>query len=248
MADKAIRELPVAPELYDDSLLVVEQQKEARSIKGELIRRFAREATADYAEQAKASAGAAAESEERTKTSAEMAAKERRAIEDMTVSAESLLPGSVATAEKTATGESFSIRFGIPRGDKGDIGPVGPTGPRGPQGIQGPAGGQGLQGAQGPRGATGEKGDKGDKGEPGAQGEKGDKGDPGERGPQGIQGLPGPQGPQGASGITVQINGMFTLSGDAEGNLWAYYNDEDTPPAFEVDASGNIYYIVTDAA
>ena len=67
------------------------------------------------------------------------------------------------------------------------------------------------------------------------KGEKGDKGDKGEK------------GDTGASGITVPASGMFTLSGDTEGNLWAYYNDSDTAPTFETDTDGNIYYITPDA-
>lgn len=60
------------------------------------------------------------------------------------------------------------------------------------------------------------------------KGEKGDKGDPGE------------------NGVITPINGFFTLAGDAEGNLWAYYADTDTPPNFETDEEGNIYYVTPD--
>lgn len=82
---------------------------------------------------------------------------------------------------------------------------------------------QGPPGIQGEKGEPGEKGDTGEKGE---QGEKGDRGD---------------------SGVTVPVNGLFTLSGDADGNLWAYYADGATSaPEFEVDDDGNIYYITPD--
>lgn len=84
----------------------------------------------------------------------------------------------------------------------------------------------GPPGIQGPQGERGEKGEKGEKGDKGDKGEKGDTG---------------------ASGITVPSSGMFTLSGDTEGNLWAYYNDSDTAPTFETDTDGNIYYITPDA-
>lgn len=84
----------------------------------------------------------------------------------------------------------------------------------------------GPPGIQGPQGERGEKGEKGEKGDKGDKGEKGDTG---------------------ASGITVPASGMFTLSGDTEGNLWAYYNDSDTAPTFETDTDGNIYYITPDA-
>ena len=56
MADKTIGELPAASEVYDDSLLVMEQQGEARSVQGALIKKYAREATAAYVEEARKSA------------------------------------------------------------------------------------------------------------------------------------------------------------------------------------------------
>ena len=69
MADKTIGELPVASSLNDDSLLVVEQQSQARSIRGELIASFAKSAAGadvqravDAANAAQQSASAAAES------------------------------------------------------------------------------------------------------------------------------------------------------------------------------------------
>lgn len=48
MADKRIGELPIAPELYSDSLLVAEQQGEARSVRGEVLAGFASRALDDY--------------------------------------------------------------------------------------------------------------------------------------------------------------------------------------------------------
>lgn len=57
-----------------------------------------------------------------------------------------------------------------------------------------------------------------------------------------FDGPQGPQGPPGESGVVTPTNGFFTLAGDADGNLWAYYNDTDNPPSFEVDDDGNIYY------
>lgn len=54
----------------------------------------------------------------------------------------------------------------------------------------------------------------------------------------------GPPGPQGESGVTAPSSGMFTLSVDSEGNLWAYYSDDDFPPQFEYDQeTGELYYI-----
>lgn len=60
MADKTIGELPVATQLDDESLLVVEQQSQARSIKGLLIKKFARESAKGHVEEAKRAAEAAA--------------------------------------------------------------------------------------------------------------------------------------------------------------------------------------------
>lgn len=60
----------------------------------------------------------------------------------------------------------------------------------------------------------------------------------------GKDGSEGPQGPPGESGITILSSGMFTLSVDSEGNLWAYYSDDDFPPQFDYDQeTGNLYYI-----
>ena len=127
------------------------------------------------------------------------------------------------------------------KGEKGDQGPVGATGATGPKGATGATGAPGKDGATGATGATG------------PQGPKGDKGDTGATGPQGIQGVKGDPGPKGEkgdkgdSGITVPINGLYTLSGDSDGNLWCYYADGTTAPKFEVDSNGNIYYITPDA-
>ena len=59
MADRQIGSLPKATEMDEESLLVVEQQNTAKSITGELVAQYAREATEGYAEQAKESAESA---------------------------------------------------------------------------------------------------------------------------------------------------------------------------------------------
>ena len=85
-------------------------------------------------------------------------------------------------------------------------------------------------GAQGPQGPKGEKGDKGEQGERGEKGDKGDKGDTGE------------------SGITAPVNGFFTLSVDADGNLWSYSADGSTSPDFEYDSGTGSLYIVQEVS
>lgn len=71
---------------------------------------------------------------------ADRAKEAKQAIENMTVSADTIPPDSAATAIKTAVGESFSILFGIPMGRQGEPGPAGK------QGIQGPPGPRGIDG------------------------------------------------------------------------------------------------------
>lgn len=82
----------------------------------------------------------------------------------------------------------------------------------------------------------------------GPKGSKGDTGPQGPEGPQGPRGEKGEKGERGDSGITTQVSGLFAISGDADGNMWAYYTEGSTPPRFETeeldDGSKNIYYIV----
>ena len=86
--------------------------------------------------------------------------------------AETLEPGSDATASLVPEGGAQCLRLGIPRGDTGA---KGDRGEKGEQGDVGPQGPQGIQGIQGPQG---EKGDTGPQGAQGPQGVKGEKGDP----------------------------------------------------------------------
>jgi hypothetical protein len=127
------------------------------------------------------------------------------------------------------------------KGDKGEQGPTGATGATGPQGIQG------IQGATGPTGATGATGPQGPTGATGATGSQGATGPTGAQGVQGVQGNKGDKGDRGDSGVVVPVSGLFTLSGDADGNLYAYYADGSTPPSFETDSNGYIYYNTPDA-
>lgn len=152
-----------------------------------------------------------------------------------------------------------------PKGDPGEAGAVGPKGAAGPAGPEGPAGATGPEGPQGPKGERGDagpQGPKGDAGETGPEGPqgiqgpagpegprglKGDKGETGPEGPQGPKGETGPQGPKGESGVTSSMSGLFSLSVDGDGNLWAHWADGDDPPAFELDEDGNLYYSFEEA-
>ena len=155
MADKTIGELPVASEVYDDSLLVMEQQGEARSIKGELLKKYARKATAAYVEDAKKSAeegkryrDAAAESAQAAVDvalhppvlkdendhwwiwDAELDDYKDSGIDagvSLTVSPETVTgePGSAAKVENIGTETDPVLRFTIPRGENGEAGDAG---------------------------------------------------------------------------------------------------------------------------
>lgn len=77
---------------------------------------------------------------------------------------------------------------------------------------------------------------------------RGEQGATGPQGAQGIEGPVGPEGPPGESGVTVPLAGLFTLSVDDNGDLWAYYADTETEPPLEYDeATGELYYNVPEA-
>ena len=82
----------------------------------------------------------------------EKAKDAQKAIEDMSVSAQSLTEGSEATVTKTESGGVVHLDFGIP------VGATGAQGERGEKGEKGDRGEQGIQGIQGERGLTGSSG------------------------------------------------------------------------------------------
>lgn len=79
---------------------------------------FANNAAQESAKAA-SSASAAKTSETNAREHMEDAQTAQRAIENMTVSARTLAPGSSATATKTTTGGVVNIEYGIPRGEQG---------------------------------------------------------------------------------------------------------------------------------
>lgn len=240
MADSTIGDLPIGrlpslKSLQDDSLIPVEQNGKAMHMTGAQWAQYAKDvvrydvdsakmsaisaetsaaSAATYAASLNKSANEAKNSEENARNSASSANEAKEFVQNMTVSSKTLDPGQITYAEKKYIPGGFHIEFGIPKGDKGD---QGSTGPQGPQGVQGPRGEQGIRGERGPQGVQGPQGLKGDKGE---------KGDTGE------------------SGVVTPVSGMYALSVDADGNLWAYYDDSGDPPEFEYDAeTGNLYYV-----
>lgn len=126
MADKTIDQLTAAAELNDDSLLVVQQQGEAKKISGALIKQFAREQADEYVQTAVDAAGtatgAADDAEESAKAAADKAAE---------AAAVSLYPPQVNPVTgywQTWDGQAY---VDTPIKAEGSIGP------RGPQGLPG---------------------------------------------------------------------------------------------------------------
>lgn len=147
---------------------------------------------------------------------------------------------------KSADGYSLIADMSGATGVKGEQGPTGPQGPvgaTGAAGSTGPQGPKGATGAQGIQGATGATGATGPKGATGPTGPQGVKGEQGERGPQGVQGPKGEKGERGDSGVTVPLSGFFSLTVDADGNLWSHVADGAAAPPLSYDQStGELYY------
>lgn len=140
MADVNIGLLPAAQAVYDDSLLVMEQQGEALKVSGQLVKEYARQATADFASSAEKSSEKAQSAAYRAELSERNAKLSQNAIENMEVSADTLQAGAQATVRKELVNGVVRLVYGIPQGLQGA------TGPTGPQGGQGPPGPQGING------------------------------------------------------------------------------------------------------
>ena len=98
MADRTIGSLTPASQLYDDSLLVVEQQGEARNIKGGIIRQFAQQATADQV----AAAAESAQQAQQAAKDAEAARDDAQELRDSIEVDRQALADAVADAEQSA--------------------------------------------------------------------------------------------------------------------------------------------------
>ena len=238
MADKTIGDLTQAESIGSEDLFVLEQNSEAKKLKGATLLDFVTLSIVSVTAATQAAENAAA-----AKTGAESAQTEAQAARDailnMIVEAITLEQGSPATVEKSLVDSVYKLTFGLPKGEKGAKGDTGPantlaigtvtkgteaaatiTGsapnqtlnlvlPKGDKGDKGATGETGATGPQGPQGLQGLPGEKGDKGETGATGATGPKGDKGDTGPKGEQGLQGPQGIQGKTGATG--NGIASI-------------------------------------
>ena len=104
MADKTIGELPVASSLDDNSLLVVEQQSQARSIQGYLIRQFAQQAVSGQV----AAAQQAAQQAQQAEAGAEAARDDAQELRDSIEVDREALAEAVANAGQSAQAAASS--------------------------------------------------------------------------------------------------------------------------------------------
>ncbi len=127
MADSNIGALPLAPDVADDSLLVMEQQGAAMKLTGGMLKNYAKQGVElefqEYLDQAQ--------------QAADSAAGAASAVVDMTVDAHTLEDGQSAAVTKTMKDGKVNLSFGLPRGERGIPGPDGPPGPAGPKGDPG---------------------------------------------------------------------------------------------------------------
>lgn len=137
--EAAIGSLPGIADLYDDTLIPVEQQGEARHMTGAQWKKYAQagvskyvedaQKAADDAQKAVASVGTAVENAAASATDAEAAregAQEaREAIENMEVSADTLTTGQPASVIKITENGVVHLTFGLPKGAKGTKGDPG---------------------------------------------------------------------------------------------------------------------------
>ena len=127
MADKTIGNLTQAESIGSEDLFVLEQNGEAKKLKGSQLVKYAQDTVGEQV----TAATEAAESAETAKTGAESAQTQAQAARDailnMIVEAITLEHGSPATVEKSLVDSVYKLTFGLPSGKKGDPGATGPA-------------------------------------------------------------------------------------------------------------------------
>ncbi len=135
----AIGALPGIADLYDDTLLPVEQQGEARHMTGAQWKKYAQAGVSKYVEDAQKAANDAQEAVAAVGTAVEDAAasakaaeaaqagaeEAREAIENMEAAADTLTAGQPASVTKTVENGIVRLLFGIPKGPEGMKGDTG---------------------------------------------------------------------------------------------------------------------------
>ncbi len=137
--EAAIGSLPGIADLYDETLIPVEQQGEARHMTGAQWKRYAQAGVSKYVEDAQnaandaqkavAAVGDAVEDAASSARAAETARAEaeeaREAIENMEAAADTLTAGQPASVTKTVENGIVRLLFGLPKGQKGTKGDAG---------------------------------------------------------------------------------------------------------------------------
>lgn len=127
MADKTIGDLTQAESIGSEDLFVLQQNSEAKKLKGAQLVKYAQDAVGAQvtaATQAAENAAAAKTGAESAQTQAQAA---RDAILNMIVEAITLESGAAATVDKSLVDAVYKLTFGIPRGEKGATGATGPA-------------------------------------------------------------------------------------------------------------------------
>ena len=122
MADKTIGDLTQAESIGGEDLFVLQQNGEAKKLKGARLVKYAQDTVSAQV----MAATEAAESAETAKTGAESAQTQAQAARDailnMIVEAITLESGTAATVEKSLVDSVYKLTFGLPKGDKGNPG------------------------------------------------------------------------------------------------------------------------------
>ena len=163
MADKTISDLIQALQITGEDLFVLEQNGEAKKLKGKTLLDFITlNVVSVTVTTLPAGSSATATYDTSTNTLAlgiPQGKKGDTGAQGATGPANTLKIGTVTSGSKAGatiagTAPNQTLNLVLPKGDKGDIGPTGPQGVQGVQGEQGPQGATGPQGPAGPMGGS----------------------------------------------------------------------------------------------
>ena len=267
VTEAPIGSLPGIVDLYDDTLLPVEQQGEARHMTGLQWKRYAQVGVSQYVESARQSAQDAAES----------AASASESAQDAAESAVSASGSAASAANSAQTAQQYSGNPAKPingtwwvwnaaGGGYEDTGTSSVLTPNrtyssiaemeadypntNKNDIAMIQGSPEVDDTAKIYINTGTQwvyladlsGIQGPSGPQGVQGETGPQGNVGPQGPQGIQGPQGPEGPMGPSGVAVSASGIFAFNVNDAGHLILSYANGDNPPDARIGEDGHLYF------
>lgn len=171
LQEVAVGDLPLAPDIYDDTLIPVEQGGEAKHMTGAQWKEYAVAAAKEEADRAEDAAKKGPYIGDNGNWFVWDAEKE--SYVDTGVSAGGGTGGYYTPTVTQPTTDTMKVTYvpsgadmpnvgdvtvTLPKGPQGPVGETGPIGPQGPVGETGPQGPQGKQGEQGPQGETGPAG------------------------------------------------------------------------------------------